>query len=632
MASAAKVEAEPSHPSLARERWPRRWLLALTAAWTVLLAAAVAGTIAAALQIEPGYRLYPQPFLALGLRPAEVNNELTIVGAYVRAAGGATPRPSGVILSVDGHPAPSAFRDRFEIGRLLAAASGSIVTVRMRSPDGKISDHALERSDMWLTTAYAGTGWTHHRLWIEDGISVALIHATLVFAGVLLFVRARRRVAVLLSVSLLMHAASGVQGLPTYVEPLWGPFALAPPLLAALGWGGLLLATLVFPEGRFDPPWIRWLLPVVAAQVVVLAVYGYGVIDAPWIIWAYPGLFLVAVAVQVWRYRRLPPGVQRQQIRWALFGFSCAAVCGVAMSVVSELANREADNLVLFAWLAAAFPFLFLLATVAYVTGLVVSLLRYRLYDADTVISRSAALAIITVTLAAVWAGAERGLEVAFAGRFGHQAEALSVGLAATLAALLVKPVHERVHLWTEEVFQKALAHLRRDLPPCVADLRETASVARLAAVALERISLGVRATQGAIVLADGHGLKLGAVRGVSIRAARAWLRAAASALVGHELLRGEVGDLFPLRLPLTVANEGPREAVAWLLLGPRPDGSFYGRDELETLNEVADPVARALQIVRIRQARERAQDRRLADLTAQVVALREGRLRSISS
>ena len=34
--------------------------------------------------------------------------------------------------------------------------------------------------------------------------------------------------------------------------------------------------------------------------------------------------------------------------------------------------------------------------------------------------------------------------------------------------------------------------------------------------------------------------------------------------------------------------------------------------------------MARALEVVRIRQARERAQDRRLADLAAQVAALRD--------
>jgi len=34
---------------------------------------------------------------------------------------------------------------------------------------------------------------------------------------------------------------------------------------------------------------------------------------------------------------------------------------------------------------------------------------------------------------------------------------------------------------------------------------------------------------------------------------------------------------------------------VGWLLLGPRPDGSFYCKDERETLAVIAEPIARAL-------------------------------------
>jgi hypothetical protein len=50
-------------------------------------------------------------------------------------------------------------------------------------------------------------------------------------------------------------------------------------------------------------------------------------------------------------------------------------------------------------------------------------------------------------------------------------------------------------------------------------------------------------------------------------------------------------------------------------VLGPRPDGSGYGPDDLETVAEVAGPVARALQVVRVRENRD-------ARLTAQLHAL----------
>ena len=87
---------------------------------------------------------------------------------------------------------------------------------------------------------------------------------------------------------------------------------------------------------------------------------------------------------------------------------------------------------------------------------------------------------------------------------------------------------------------------------------------------------------------------------------------------------------LFPLRLPLEADGHG---RVGWLLLGPRPDGSYYGRDERETLLAIADPVARALEIARQRETREAAERARWQEQAtlnariAQALAAIEGRL-----
>ena len=70
---------------------------------------------------------------------------------------------------------------------------------------------------------------------------------------------------------------------------------------------------------------------------------------------------------------------------------------------------------------------------------------------------------------------------------------------------------------------------------------------------------------------------------------------------------------LLPLRVPLRIGHRG--EEVGALLLGTRPDGSLPGKDEQEALSEVADPIARAIHIVRMREQRERAPEARLTRL-----------------
>ncbi len=110
----------------------------------------------------------------------------------------------------------------------------------------------------------------------------------------------------------------------------------------------------------------------------------------------------------------------------------------------------------------------------------------------------------------------------------------------------------------------------------------------------------------------------------MTAKAAAAWLRASSGELADRDLARDRDDRLFPLRLPLVTRDAGPAETVGWLLLGPRPDGSFYGKDELDALREIADPVARAVQIARRRGARETARAAEMDAIRGELASLRQ--------
>jgi hypothetical protein len=74
--------------------------------------------------------------------------------------------------------------------------------------------------------------------------------------------------------------------------------------------------------------------------------------------------------------------------------------------------------------------------------------------------------------------------------------------------------------------------------------------------------------------------------------------------------------------VPLCIETGDEPETIGWLLLGPRPDGSFFGRDEREALTHVAGPVARAIHIAQLREAREAKAEARLSGLEALVSRL----------
>ena len=70
----------------------------------------------------------------------------------------------------------------------------------------------------------------------------------------------------------------------------------------------------------------------------------------------------------------------------------------------------------------------------------------------------------------------------------------------------------------------------------------------------------------------------------------------------------------YPLRLALAPGEADP---MAWLILGPRIDDSFYNRDERNVVASLADPIARAIATVARREERE-------ASVNGEIAALRE--------
>jgi hypothetical protein len=307
---------------------------------------------------------------------------------------------------------------------------------------------------------------------------------------------------------------------------------------------------------------------------------------------------LVALAT---RYRRLNPGMERQQLRWAFLGFVFGACCFLAVTLMRSVWGANTQHLTITIWLNLLVPLIGSAGACIFVSGLIVSLLRYRLYDADAAISRSAAVALVTLVLGAVYAGSSELLENSMEARWGRDAGVWPSALGAALAVVLFVPLNNGIQAWAERHFRKGLARLQRDLPECVNDMRETASMDELLDEVLGRITKGVRASRGAVLI----GGKLAAALEVADADLRRWRDEHQLDPTADSLDCVPSDDLFPLRMKLRVKHGREEEPIGWILLGPRPDGSLQGGDEREAPAELADPIARAVQIVLTRAVRE---------------------------
>lgn len=382
--------------------------------------------------------------------------------------------------------------------------------------------------------------------------------------------------------------------------------ALLPTVLDRLRFLLFALALLLFPDGRWRPRWTR-LVALLSILIFVLGVgEAVGLLPTRLFLPLAILCVLAAIASLVGRFRAASDEVQRQQLKWVALGL----VGGVGLI----LAARAGAQVATAAVPGAAFEAMFQLGIVVVALGFLVPLLRYRLYDAEAVISRSAAYAILTAAVVATFAGSEALIEALGQQYLGAGIGQVSNAIAAAVAAVLLNPLNDRIGNWAEQRFQRHLVELKEDLPQLLAEVPGRWSPRQLGEAVLPRIAEPIHATRAALVA----GKRVIAVEGITRTEARA----------------GASSDLlFPLRLALRCPFGSVR---GWLLLGPRPDGSGYGKDELEALDVILPGLRRAL-LASIERQNERRRDRsaerslrdQAAELAARIEVLEKGMSRA---
>lgn len=597
-----------------------RYLAAFRTIWFAALAAALLATIAGLHYHNRMDEEWGAPYSELGLRAASATGtDLGLpIGDETRRAGVA---PRSKLIAIEGVKLPPT-TTQAEVAARLRAVPGDHVRIRTRLPDGTEREHRLRRSGDHLKQAYAGkaiSGETKHK----TETILSLIAAAMMLGAALLLYRkaAGDPIASLFSLTLLISimVAEPSRSLLTFfaLQDWWVR-------LAALSGIGYVLIMFGFPNGRFGSRWAP--IAMIAYGLIALFPSSNPPVAMVQTIVTLAIVFFALGHLGL-RYRRLPPSIERQQLRWAFFGFATSLAGGViwlALLVGASLATTESLRI----WALIGSEVAQHLSTILLIACILVALLRYRLYDAETVISRSTGYAVLTLLLGGTFAASSKGLEWAFETGFGGDAGALPGATGAGLAVVLITPLHNRVHRWAERRFQKALMHLKRHLPECVDDLRETATLVELTEEVLDRVAAGVRTSRAVVLVGD----RVAATRGITEQEAESWRDGNALDIAAERVACNYADPIFPARVPLRVRHGS--QLVGWLLLGPRPDGTFYGRDEQEALAEIADPVARAVQIVLHRDAREAAARRQGEEQELRLVALErqvESALRALS-
>jgi signal transduction histidine kinase len=265
----------------------------------------------------------------------------------------------------------------------------------------------------------------------------------------------------------------------------------------------LSLGILLFPDGRL--PSRRW-RPVVWLAVVSSLVTGgilaalhfpsssvtYGAVETDYdalISVPLMGLVfatLLSFVALVLRFRS-STGVQRQQIRWILYG-TALAVPALAAAV-----------------LAAADASLIVLAALAvFIACFSVALTRYKVYEIDLVISRSISFGVLAAFITAVYAFVVAGV----GSLVGAGTSNLALSITATaLVAVVFEPVRERIQRVANRLVYGARATPYQVLSDLTARLASAESTEGLLERIVERLTEGTGATRAVLRIAGRGGI-----------------------------------------------------------------------------------------------------------------------------
>jgi hypothetical protein len=515
--------------------------------------------------------------------------------------------PVSAVVPMPGTPAAAKARvsdaDAALFGDLLYGTESREVALTLRSPDGRLRDVRITTGEQHIERGARALGIPHWVLSFADLLQILTYPFLLASAWVLHRRKERDVVSSVVSLAILLTMGAE-QPSATFLELVVG----VPPWLhrAAYDLGNICLLSgiMLFPHGRLSP---RPVLAVIATLPILFFLAGD----------TYRGVFMAYMALSVltlvWRLRHTPQGDERQQLKWALLGFSGYALF-LAASLLADMAKLAAATLAGRLGLEIFAGFSFGLAFLLLQLGLLVALLRYRLYDAESVITRSASIALIMLAVATIFEAAIEAAKQLIQAEFGQNAGSTAPVAAAALTTILFNPIYERVQAWTERRFHRRLVELRDDLPECLRDLRHVATLPELLDEVFNRIEAGVRPVRVAALVG---GAVVGA-RGCEAGEVLAW--AAAAGLDPACEVHFEGTDaLFPIRVPLRLEDGS---CLGFLLIGPRPDRSSISSAELGALKDIAPAVARALWIVTTRAARPRDVAERLAGQQRQIDAL----------
>jgi hypothetical protein len=237
----------------------------------------------------------------------------------------------------------------------------------------------------------------------------------------------------------------------------------------------------LFPNGRFAPRWTRWCALFFA---LITALEIFPPVDSPlnallWPDWvrglSFLFIFLSVIFSQVYRYRRMTTPTQRQQVKWAVSGVVVSLVGVLVLNLLNGFATAVQPGSFLEIAANTLLPLIFLPIPLS----LAIAILRYRLWEIDAIINKALVYGLLSVLLAAVYAGLVLGLQALLGGLL-HQTSAIALVVSTLAIYALFRPLRHRIQAAIDRRFYRRRYDAAKILTAFSATLRNEVDLATL--------------------------------------------------------------------------------------------------------------------------------------------------------
>ncbi|MCB9101046.1 MAG: AAA family ATPase [Anaerolineales bacterium] len=393
-------------------------------------------------------------------------------------------------------------------------------------------------------------------------------------------------------------------------------------MVEAFGTAAILIIFYIFPDGCFVPGWTRP-LTIVYSVAILIWLFFPSLPSNPlyWATWQqnplpsfilFLMLFGVGAVAQIYRYHQVSSPTQRQQTKWVVYGFVAGFVAGnvrfLPLTLLPSLGQPPLLTLLIY---LIGLPLAALLVVILPIS-MAFSILRYRLWDIDLIISLTLIYTTLTVSLGLVYLGSIGLCQWLILNTFSQQTEltnqqAGGVLLASTLIiAALFRPWQRRLQSFIDRRFFREKVDFQQAFTAFSSEVRLIIDLPELLHFLVNRVINVLHIAHGAVFLRDATGaFRLAEARDLPADAAAQLLMEPESLrrLQAGEPISPPEESGYALWLPLIAPQAGGSALIGVLTLGPRLSEQPYSGEDQTLLLNLAHQAGTAIAVAQLIEA-----------------------------